>query len=371
MRRRPGLLLSICFTAALACTYTQFSGDYVRFPRDPDYLLVFLSSGHEIVAHDLTADTFEPVVTSEDVIVGHQFSPSGDQIAFFNVSAEGEVPYGSRWVELHVLSLRAPETGDTAVFAFPIDGFKDSPLITDDFVYPVWEGESSLLVAHNRGVTRVRLDGTSEELAREKNIKSLALAPDGSQIVFGYDNHLVTMNPDGTSRFDITEATGLIGELNGIHTRAAAFSPDGSMIAVGSGADLYLVERTPLSARIIFDAKLAIKWLAWWPAGDRLFFVCGREFRTDSYGFPAMYRGRYGMYQLFSIGLAGADPIELFRDNRTDVLESAPSMSPDGGYVAVVRELAGARRVVVVAADGSGVRMPATDFSERYPTWWP
>lgn len=181
-------------------------------------------------------------------------------------------------------------------------------------------------------------------------------SPDGTRIAFasastqpGWDFDVVVVNADGGGLTDLTPGPG--------RDFAPDWSPDGKQIVFASDDDgdydLYVVSSAGGSPAKLFNGPYPDTTPAWSPDGSRIAFVVFDPF-TD-------------VPDLYSVSATGAGPKRLTSHISWDC---CAVWSPDGARLLFAGERSGTSDVLMMNADGSGVRLVSGGLSWDYPGGW-
>ena len=187
----------------------------------------------------------------------------------------------------------------------------------------------------------------SEQVNLTKNAVVDALpdwSPDGTKIVFtvltGYqDGDIFVMNADGSGRVNLTS--------NGAHDTLPSWSPDGTTIAFTSdrdgppgptGDEIFVMNADGSDPHHLTSGSARNMSPAWSPDGTKIAFV--RETTTAA-------------AEIFVMNADGTGQTNVTNDPTTD---SNPAWSPDGTRIVFERNNFGNHEIVVINADGSGVK---------------
>jgi Tol biopolymer transport system component len=251
----------------------------------------------------------------------------------------------------------------------------------------------------------------TEETSGDESCCTLAWSPDGRHLLIGSDEHLSTVQADGSGHHEIVDEEIVSG--------TPAWSPDGTTIAIGFEVDgsprLFVLDADGGAMRDLTPDRQAIGDVgsyAWSPDGRSIAFGAGpgaaatdarstldvvaaaggpvRRVATAADGWgvtqwssPAwspdgasiLYDVSAGTpldirLEIVSTLEGGASPVELSPVGQDAY---APVWSPDGRRIAftVWRGGTGPADLYVMNADGTGVRMLADDVSPNDHPWSP
>lgn len=181
-------------------------------------------------------------------------------------------------------------------------------------------------------------------------------SPDGTVIAFlqptdESDLHLCTMSRDGADRRTVLGGTRLVEHV--------AWSPDGTRFAISGStfeenADIWTLDTNGSGLENLTPDPLPGVWMdsspTWSPDGQ----------------FIAFQSNRTGLSRLWVMRADGSDPRQVVVDEGT--VESAPAWSPDGQTIAFVIPALG---IGFVQPDGSGYRELAIAGDPQNLAWTP
>lgn len=115
-----------------------------------------------------------------------------------------------------------------------------------------------------------------------------------------------------------------------------------------------------------------IFWIEWLLGGERLVFTTGKSvhnIRSSETAIP--YAVVPGYYALYAIKTDGHGLKFLFKGREMDARLAQPTVSPDGGHVAVVATVDSAPRVMIVATNAAKATPLAEVGATSHASWLP
>ena len=207
-------------------------------------------------------------------------------------------------------------------------------------VYPVRRDE----------IVRVRLDGSEEALGLElREYLQVRVSPDGSRLL----TQSTTAEGSTLQAHDLARGVSSLLDVGGFSSSSPRFSPDGLSMVFGSdrGNITLSVHRMPL------DGSLP---------PERLVF---RDVQTQpsswsSTGVIAYVEDQRDIWML----PPGGEPVPFLT---TDAIETHPSFSPDGQWVAYTSNATGRQEVYVRPYPGPGAALQISGNGGQQPAWSP
>ena len=202
----------------------------------------------------------------------------------------------------------------------------------------------------DRDLFVLNADGTETRLTKHLGEITGSISPDGSQVVYGFDGDMYTVDTEGGEpRFLLASA--------GWGLFYPTFSPDGAQIAYFDGGGdvdntLRVMNADGSGVRVVIDQEFGhVNDLAWSPDGSRL-------------AFQAADGGPVRIEHVWIVGVDGSGLTEVSQGESP--WEAAPRWSPTGRQLAF--ESPGG--IWVINADGSGLRQVALP-DRRASVWSP
>jgi Tol biopolymer transport system component len=204
----------------------------------------------------------------------------------------------------------------------------------------------------DRDLFVLNADGTETRLTKNPSSETSGsiISPDGSQVVYGCDGGMCTVDTEGGEpRFLLASA--------GWGLFYPTFSPDGAQIAYFDGGGdvdntLRVINADGSGVRVVIDQEFGhVHDLAWSPDGSRL-------------AFQAAGGGPVRIEHVWIVGVDGSGLTDVSQEG--DAWGAALRWSPSGRQLAF--ESPGG--IWVINADGSGLRQVALP-GRRAPVWSP
>jgi Tol biopolymer transport system component len=204
----------------------------------------------------------------------------------------------------------------------------------------------------DRDLFVLNADGTETRLTKNPSSETSGsiISPDGSQVVYGCDGGMCTVDTEGGEpRFLLASA--------GWGLFYPTFSPDGAQIAYFDGGGdvdntLRVINADGSGVRVVIDQEFGhVHDLAWSPDGSRL-------------AFQAAGGGPVRIEHVWIVGVDGSGLTDVSQEG--DAWGAALRWSPSGRQLAY--ESPGG--IWVINADGSGLRQVALP-GRRAPVWSP
>ena len=193
-------------------------------------------------------------------------------------------------------------------------------------------------------------DGTETRLTKYRGEITGSISPDGSQVVYGSDGDMYTVDTEGGEPRLLLASAGW-----GLFY--PTFSPDGAQIAYFDGGGdientLRVINADGSGVRVVIDQEFGhVRDLAWSPDGSRLTF-------------QAAGAGPFRIEHVWIVGVDGSGLTDVSQEG--DAWGTALTWSPSGRQLAF--ESPGG--IWVINADGSGLRQVALP-GRRAPMWSP
>jgi Tol biopolymer transport system component len=353
------LLAAGCAPVGTATMYTAIESDQeLVFSHKYRSLVLIRASGRD--ACDLAE--------SETTIISPRFSPDGNRIAFYDLGTSSGLPNSSRTVSLVIVDL-AGEGGPDDGLVFPIDQFDtDHRLMVDDVIPPLWTPDGQAVwVAHNAGIERITVSRERQAIVPEGKIRAIAASHAGDFLIYS-DGRNVFLHATRTGTSQAMLNAGFVPQFGNKFISALALSPGEDRLVFAMGHELFVIDMETHDVRSIYEASNRVYWLAWVPGREEILFLSGREFGGRA-GFSRWMNDAEGRYRLYSIASTGEGAIKLFSENRLDVRQAAPHLSPDGRFVSLTARGGAVKEIVLVAIDGSGVNLLTHDGPNSYASW--
>ena len=378
MKSKSGLWYgwALCLAALVCAGCTAAIEQAPPLAVNPDLELVFSRGDRELVIIGADGRDPVPLLSSETTLIVPRFSPSGDQIAFYDIGTP-DLPVSSVNVSLAVAQVQADGTenpqhaAEVLITPFGLPQYDlDHRLMIDDVIAPLWEpsGES-LVVPHNNGIERIALSGERSALVEGERITAAALFPGGDRVVYSNGENIFVLDL-GSGRNEALLNGDFVPKFGNRRIRAVAVSPDGRDVSFGLGCDVYVFDAAANTARKAFAVSHGVYWIAYLSGGKDLLVLSGKEDRRRAVVSPwaSVMDGEYALV----VGAVGGGPTrKLFSAHLVDVRDARPDLSPDGRYVSVGVQDGAAREIVVVAVDGSGTVTLASDGPGAFASWRP
>ncbi len=199
-------------------------------------------------------------------------------------------------------------------------------------------------------VVRVQLDGTEEALGLElRGYRTVVVSPDGSRLL----TRSTTAEGATLLIHDLARGVSSLLDVGGFSNSPPRFSPDGLSIVFGSDRG-----NIPLSVhRMPLDGSLP---------PERLVFrdVQALPSSWSSTGVIAYVEDQHDIWMLPPDG----EPAPFLT---TDAIETHPSFSPDGQWVAYVSDATGRQEVYVRPYPGPGAALQISGNGGNEPAWSP
>jgi len=359
--------LLVVLAAAMMCGCVAGGTTYDLIDIETDHEVLYSHRYKELVLRDSHG---EPRLLARSVgcAIHPGFSPDGEWLAWLDTGTP-TLPVSA--VDVHVGFAKVPGAGDAVRVELPgID--VDHKLFVDDAVPPIWEpGGRALLVAYAGGIDRIEPVGQRRQLVGGVDVKALALAPHGHDVIFATDRNLFRVPTAGGSPQPLLAAD-FVPTFGNKQMRALAVLPGEDRLGFALAGSIFVLDLDSGDVVKLFEDRQTVYWLAWLdhPGAPReIVYLAGRE-RRRSPRYGSVYGEVDGEFRLVATASDGSSSRELFRGHLIDVREVTPALSPDGRYVALTSRPY-PNEIYIVATDGSGVRPITADGPNGYPAWRP
>jgi Tol biopolymer transport system component len=361
------IVIVMLFTAGCA----SMGSSYTYTVIESDFELVFSHKYRSLVLIRANGQDAFDMAESETTVISPRFSPDGNMIAFYDLGSSSGLPISSRAVSLVIFDLGWEGDPEEAFAAFPLEQFDtDHRLIVDDAIPPLWAPDgNSVYVAHNSGIERIDISGNRQDVVLDGKTRAVAVTRSGDRVIYSDGGNIFVLDTNtGISR-PVLE-TDFVPQFGNRYIGALALSPGGNRLVFAMGHELFMLDIATREIHPIHEAANRVYWLAWVPDRDEILFLSGREFGGRA-GFSPWMHEVDGKYRLYSITSEGEEPFKLFSENRLDVRQAVPDLSPDGRFVSLTARGGAVKEVVLVAVDGSGVSLLTFGGPNAYAAWRP
>ncbi len=233
--------------------------------------LAFTSSG-DICLINVDGSNFIDLTNSPELDFAPQWSPDGQQIAFFSTS-DGQRSWD--------------------IFVMDADGSNVRQLTTgpDQYDYPKWSPDGAFIIfqsyrtddENEHAFYTIESDGSNLQRLPDTPLVyggAFSLSTDGTQLIFASNQDdpnwdIYEMDIDGSNFHRLTDDPGR--DLN------PTWSPDGTQIAFASSRtgtqELFIMDADGTNVRQITDGYFSVQYLSWSQDGQQIAFESNRGSR--------------------------------------------------------------------------------------------